>query len=401
MGPLEVDRKISRMAYSAPVQVQIDVTDECNQNCRHCYWGHELQQCAKHLLSLDEISSLLESLVNSGVFFVSISGGEPFSRSDIMELLQVVAEYTEHFNLSIFTNGTLIDSEGVRRMREIFGTHTPKVEVQFSLDSTDPQEYAYLRGTDQDALDRVLDAIRAVGAHGFAPTTLTTATNENVEKCLDIAKFALLELGVRGAGILPVFVGGKSNRSVDSMQVKYKDWEKLVIEATKIRRFSTWGPLSNRLNVRFFSYYEVFLPLQTAGMIDAISDIWNVSCHPSSVHEASRSGLCSAGLSAVHIASDGSVYPCTWMVGDKELSAGSIRNTELSDIWRDSEILEWFRLYDASDSIQGGCAGCALLTECGGGCRAYAIMKLHNKNASDTRCPLASEPAGDHVGLRA
>ena len=59
-----------------PLGVHLDVTWRCNERCVHCYLDHDdLGE-----MSYDEIEDLMTQMAAAGVFFLTISGGEPMLR---------------------------------------------------------------------------------------------------------------------------------------------------------------------------------------------------------------------------------------------------------------------------------------------------------------------------------
>src|ERR1700760_2290774 len=93
------------LAAGIPLGVHIDLTWRCNERCIHCYLDHE--DAAE--LTLDELRTLLDSLAEAGVFFLTLSGGEIFLRKD---LEQIVAHARAcSFDIKLKTNALLIGSE--------------------------------------------------------------------------------------------------------------------------------------------------------------------------------------------------------------------------------------------------------------------------------------------------
>ena len=79
------------------------VTSQCNLECLHCYSANS--GCGKELTT-QGIKSTIDILVDNRVDHITISGGEPFLRSDIFEILKYSSLKTK---TGIVCNGTLID----------------------------------------------------------------------------------------------------------------------------------------------------------------------------------------------------------------------------------------------------------------------------------------------------
>jgi cyclic pyranopterin phosphate synthase len=105
------------------------------------------------LLSFEEIARLVRLLAGMGVDEVRLTGGEPLVRRDLPALVQMLAETRGVRDLSLTTNGVLLDrfagplvDAGLRR-------------VNVSLDSLSHVRFAEI--TRRDALDRVLAGLEA------------------------------------------------------------------------------------------------------------------------------------------------------------------------------------------------------------------------------------------------
>jgi radical SAM protein with 4Fe4S-binding SPASM domain len=76
------------------------VTSSCNAKCRHCFYPINQR---KQELTLDEITRFLETL--PPIRLLLFSGGEPFLRKDLPEIIRAYYERSSFFTASIPTNG--------------------------------------------------------------------------------------------------------------------------------------------------------------------------------------------------------------------------------------------------------------------------------------------------------
>jgi len=89
-----------------PVQIALTLTERCNERCRHCYLPRTASSPG---LPTARLLSLFEELAQAGCVGLTMTGGEPLLRSDLLELLK--AARTQRFAIGLFTNATLIDEE--------------------------------------------------------------------------------------------------------------------------------------------------------------------------------------------------------------------------------------------------------------------------------------------------
>jgi MoaA/NifB/PqqE/SkfB family radical SAM enzyme len=109
-------------AYKGPFHVQIDLTNNCNNNCIGCWCNSPLLEEKKMppevkalYLPFEMVTELLEEIKALGAKEVYYSGGgEPFTHPNIMEIL----EYTKRLGLTCYvnTNFTLVDRDKIDRL---------------------------------------------------------------------------------------------------------------------------------------------------------------------------------------------------------------------------------------------------------------------------------------------
>jgi len=102
-----------------PLQAFFEVTYRCNLRCEMCQFIDFFEQnleAADKLgeLSTDEIRRVIEQVPRHSL--LSFSGGEPFVRPDLMEILEWASRRnTTH----VITNGTLVTEKKARRLAEL------------------------------------------------------------------------------------------------------------------------------------------------------------------------------------------------------------------------------------------------------------------------------------------
>jgi cyclic pyranopterin phosphate synthase len=138
--------------------LRVSVTDKCNFRCRYCMPAEGLEWLPRdEVLSYEEIARLVRIMAAMGVDEVRLTGGEPLVRRDLPTLVGLLAETPGVDDLSLTTNGVLLDrlaaplvEAGLRRLN-------------VSLDSLSHVRFAEI--TRRDALDQVLRGLEAAEAH--------------------------------------------------------------------------------------------------------------------------------------------------------------------------------------------------------------------------------------------
>jgi len=88
----------------APLVVWLEVTQRCNLHCEHCFMSaSSLSGPSDSEMSTEKIFSLLDELKQQGVLSLVLTGGEPFVRSDFLEILDYAASLG--FVTAVVTNG--------------------------------------------------------------------------------------------------------------------------------------------------------------------------------------------------------------------------------------------------------------------------------------------------------
>ena len=88
-----------------PTVAYFEVTYRCNARCDYCYLG-ALRDTVQDS-DTKSIFAILDKLANSGILSMAITGGEPFLRTDILEILDHCRK-CGFFTTGILTNGTIL-----------------------------------------------------------------------------------------------------------------------------------------------------------------------------------------------------------------------------------------------------------------------------------------------------
>lgn len=145
-------RFTTNLLLKRPFDVLVQVTNRCNMKCSFCdFWPHGA--APREELQVAEYQRLASELAGLGCFIVSVEGGEPFVRPDLVE---IVGAFAERGHLPVlYTNGWYADAD---KARALFAAGLTQVGV--SIDYPEARRHDAKRGID-GAFARAWEAVEA------------------------------------------------------------------------------------------------------------------------------------------------------------------------------------------------------------------------------------------------
>lgn len=105
-------------------QVTWFVSNKCNLNCLHC--GVSANQREFKELSLADFENIIPDLKSIGVEYITLSGGEPLLRKDILDIIVMLKD--NNFKVGMVTNATYIE-----KLKTLKREHIPDA-ISISID---------------------------------------------------------------------------------------------------------------------------------------------------------------------------------------------------------------------------------------------------------------------------
>lgn len=120
-------------------QVILFVTSKCNMRCRNCFYWRNLNKTSD--LSFDELQQISSNLPQFN--FLLISGGEPFLRENLVEIISLFRRNNKISAVGIPTNGyfmekIITETEKIITENKRISTEGFSVYLYFSLDGLAP-----------------------------------------------------------------------------------------------------------------------------------------------------------------------------------------------------------------------------------------------------------------------
>jgi len=172
------------------------VTARCNARCSMCFYWREMEKFSPEKeMSPDETTKIAKHL--PPLLQLTLSGGEPFLREDLFELVKPLIEKGRPEFLSIPTNGILTDK--IIRISEKICSAFPGLNINLELSIDGIGEiHDQIRGK-KGAYENVLDTWRELKAvqkkfKHLRLATLTVLSAYNQDNILALLKFIKYEL---------------------------------------------------------------------------------------------------------------------------------------------------------------------------------------------------------------
>lgn len=320
------------MQLKSPLTAQVEITQNCNHSCNHCYnfWRYTETGSCSYAEDRTKVRKIFQKIIDAEIFHVVITGGEPLIYAD------EVIEYTRLLNdnnvaMGLNTNLSLMTPDLSRRLSDV-GLKS----ILTSLLSYNPETHHRMTNTN-DTYQKIIDNISSLTKNNYHISINMVVSKENLKDVYETGKLAH-KLGARtfcATKITPQSYGGKSHLGLclDREQTKQM-LEDLV-----------------RLNE------DTGISIQTLNPIPLcfIPDI--------DKYRGLLTKNCSAGKTSVGISASGEVRACQ----HSSTTYGYILEENLEVIWK--------RMGDWRDGsyIPKICINCDALRECGGGCRESAL----------------------------
>ncbi len=210
--------------------LRLAVTDRCNLRCNYCMPAEGINFAKNDkLLTIEELKVLSEILVDQGIDKIRITGGEPFVRKDLMDLLRHLANLEGLKDISVTTNATLIGPY----IDELKALGIKNINV--SLDAINKATFE--RITRRDQYDTVHNNLIRLISEGFnVRINFIALDGQNTQDILPVLELAKhYPVSVRFLEEMPFNGGSKSFQKItwdykhilEHIKKKYPDYYKL------------------------------------------------------------------------------------------------------------------------------------------------------------------------------
>ncbi|MBT7618606.1 MAG: radical SAM protein [Calditrichaeota bacterium] len=306
-----------------PLDVIWELTYRCNEKCEHCY----VLQTDRNELSKERCMKILQELADAGVLFITFTGGEPFLREDIFDLISEARRLK--FAVTIFTNGTLL---GLEECKWLSKKNLRSMEI--SLYGSKPETHDSITGV-QGSFHSTIRAVECLIENGVRVVLKMIVMRKNVNELGELVRYAQeCNVRFRWSSVLTPRNDGDVSFMKD---MRLSDNELRTITE---REFSLDEEPSPDLLLKAFDDLENKIP-------------------------------CSAGHTTCGILPDGTVLACPQFVQ----GTNNLKDSGFLEIWNESTHFKAIR--NITESNLPECETCAAKFFCFR-CQAHALLEDGN-----------------------
>jgi MoaA/NifB/PqqE/SkfB family radical SAM enzyme len=330
--------------------------DDCNLRCKHCYTIDRVLAGDPGLPG-DSLKAIVDEARELGAEVFYFTGGEPFRRADIVDLIGHVASRSK---LIVFTNGTLLTEEIAQQLQ----CYRDRLIFQISIDGDGEEFSARVRG--KTAFDRALRGLERLLHYGLRVGVSSTPTGACWQSIPDLTeRLATLEVDERRVEyhhLILLLDQGGALQHASQMAITYEQFAWVLQECRdRIQRVKR----RDRRCRLVLANDKIFKALASHGP---------------------KKDLCGAGYTILGMTADGELHPCAATINDSRHHCGrlveedgSYRPGRLTHLYWNSEHIERIRRF--SLARQAGESEADLRYFHGGGCWY---------NMEDTEAPFSS-----------
>jgi radical SAM protein with 4Fe4S-binding SPASM domain len=327
------------------------VTGRCNLACRHCFMEAPSNRYGE--LPLGDMLGLVERFRRANIPRVVLTGGEPFLRRDLGEIVAALAG-ADIAVCSVYTNALLADDERLA----IFPRHGFSPLFQVSFDGLGAHDAMRgLPGSEATTL-AAMRRIRARGLRLSVSTSIDRLGRDSLTGTYEL----LAGLGIEAWGISAPQASGNWRGSTTGLTLE----EEAALYEPLLRRWQDDGR-------PFF--------LQLGGLFKG-----GTGEGPAIVHRHAREDYdCATCREFPALLPDGTLLPCPGYTGTPiQERMPNLLRTDLSEAWTASPLRDLVdRRKEDILRANPGCAECGRFADCGMGCRALALSETGDATAPD------------------
>ncbi len=332
--------------------MQFHITGRCNLNCKHCYRTEGNVEA----LSFDNVIAVIEQYKNLREEYnrihrtkrkghINITGGEPFFREDIKEILRFLGENHDNFSYGILSNGSFIHDSTIELLKK-----TKVSFVQLSIDGNKEMHDSLRAPGDYD---RVMKTAGFLEENGIKTYISFTANRENFKYLPHVAKECRKRKITKLWSDRLVPIGNGEN--LNDLAISKDDFPKYAKSLKKAQ-------------ASFLT--RAIFPKTQVSMNRALQFLYSNGAIYS----------CSAGDSLITVDEFGQIMPCRRL----PIICGNVFETTLSEVYFHHSVFRELR----KEHIPHECSNCKFSYFCRGGAKCQSFAVFNSFLRADPGCAL-------------
>lgn len=348
---------------SAPINVDLCITQRCNMHCKHCFAATQTQTEPEP--ALNQLKFIIGRLTEAKVFLVTVTGGEPLVREDFFDIISYIRQYPLRIGLN--TNAALVTDEISRKIAK----SGFKSRISVSLDGASQETFEMLRGP--GTFTASIKGLQNLLCYNKNIRPFCVVTQYNFTQLEEIIKLAKS----LGAPCLEFNYLLRGERAACYQELFLNDRQKNEALEKIIKLEKIYGNYIGGSFVYMAKKSQSLRRAQDAELLQM---------------KGGRLQNCDAGFGMCAIRADGKVTPCYTML---DFVVGDLLKDPLKEIWKNSTLLKEFRsMHEVSLDTIEPCKTCIYKGVCNAGCRAGAYY-----HSQKTRLDMY-DPEGCYLFLR-
>jgi radical SAM protein with 4Fe4S-binding SPASM domain len=342
---------------NTPLVASYAVTKACNLQCLHCHVS--AREAMPDELNVREAMHAIDEMESLGTEALIFSGGEPLLRK---EFVTTLAQYCDDQGIitAVLSNGLLINRKVALELKDA-GIKA----IGIPIDSVYPEAHDRLRNV-PGTFEKAVAAIQACLDMDLELIVTTMALKDTFNEIPKRMEF-LESLGVDEVAVYDLVPVGRGKDVMDQAMTQeqrvglIRYLQAKQEESEMVFTISGGIPLYPEIAMEMHKFHDS----KPKDLL--LKEFWvhnSVGCH--------------AGILYFSLRPNGDVYPCTFL----PIRAGNVREQSLTDIWRNSKILNMLR---QRESLKGKCGTCEYRETCGG-CRGRAYACTGDYLETDPVC---------------
>lgn len=302
----EIEQKLLSNDYyednlklDTPIKIQWKITNKCNLKCKHCYLG----KLDGFELPFEKANEIADTIINSNVMEVTISGGECLTYKGIEEIIKKFL--INGIKVNVFTNAVLLKNVLDRIDSGILNTNSLLFYV--SVDGL-KSSHEQIRG--KNTFDKTIENIKYTIEKGYPVVTNTVINKINYCDIMDMIVL-LKQMGVKDVQLSNLIVQGSAD---NSMKIS----------------LSEQMALKEKINDLYKEHPEFgYIYYSEVPDSDGVRKVYSLS-NGKKNFIGNDNWKCTAGVARVTIDSNGKVYCCPFI---KDSYLGNLNKENLSEVW--------------------------------------------------------------------